>query len=825
MIFYKPLGKPSGISLEDHTNNVIEQARKVLTVLPFLKEKYARLTQGGDLENHVFVAACDHDLGKKHHSWQRACQADYEVYKAWRKQHGLAPDVVDAADYARFEASVKRGEVDRPSKLMKAGLRHEFASIPRMPKESVTMEAVVAIAAHHGKLSHRYEHRWLYDGGGEKETLIEGEFAKQWIFFKKAADKNSKGIDGERLLEEVYHVRYRFDIPRALLQLADTRASRMESMGKESLPVIEPWTFAWPKDWHDNKGIPSYRPVQRLALEIAERDEFVSILRAPTGSGKTAASLLWANRQIQRGRADRLVVAMPTRFTANALAKGTEDLVGESGLYHSSAFFNRYGDLSPEERYQARELHLLAQKLITPVTVCTVDHLLIALTGSKEHHHSSFAFLAHAAVVFDEADFYDSFIQANLKFLLDALRALEVPVLIMSATVPESAREYYEVSAPIDDADEAEAVEREPQKRLVKYGGEVSAPEDARKYLVQMLRDGNGVIYANTVARAMAYRSFLKEIQSEFDPEHEVEIVLYHSRFTEPHKKVKEEKLVSLLGSKAWENQSPRAIAILTQIGEMSINISTSNMLSEACPWDRLSQRIGRLNRFGESTNAKCVVVAPTKDGNTYPAPYGEYDRKEHCWLPSEPLNRTIDHLKSLPRNGVYVTPVEMTQWVNKLYEQAEKPSAAARSNLTSFEQIVRESVLILPNIQSDEEEASAHDWSARQIGPQATVLIESLPRAANWGEWAEHKLRYGLSIPKYQVEKDQRDDNPKLEYCISYVGFGDEPTKVGYYYAPSFNEEDDDILAGGGDVYNSELGLFGLYDLGNTREELNKDE
>lgn len=825
MSLSEPLGKPSGISLEDHTNNVIEEAHKVLAVFPFLKAKYARLTQGGDLENHLFVAARDHDLGKKHPFWQKACQADYALYKTWRKQHGLAPDVVDAADYARFEASVKQGKFDRPSKLMKAGLRHEFASIPRMSKDSMTMEAVVAIAAHHGKLSHRHEHRWLYDGGGDKETSIKGAFAKQWVFFKKAADKNSGGRKDERQLREVYRTRYRFDIPRALLQLADTRASRMESIGKGSLPDVESWKFAWPKDWHDIEGIPSYRPVQRLALEMAERKAFVSILRAPTGSGKTAASLLWANRQIERGRADRLVVAMPTRFTANALAKGTEDLVGESGLYHSSAFFNRYGELSPEERYQARELHLLAQKLITPVTVCTVDHLLIALTGAKEHHHSSFAFLAHSAVVFDEADFYDSFIQANLKFLLDALRALEVPVLIMSATVPESAREYYGVSAPIIDADKAEAAEREPHKRLVLYGGEVAAPVDIRSQLEQMLREGNGIIYANTVARAMAYRSFLKEIQPEIDPELEVEIVLYHSRFTEPHKKNKEEKLVSLLGAKAWENEPPRAIAILTQIGEMSINISASNMLSEACPWDRLSQRIGRLNRFGESENAKCIVVAPTKEGKTYPAPYGEYDRKEKCWLPSEPLNRTIDHLMSLTQNGVYVTPVEMTQWVNNLYLELAKPSPASRENLRSYERLVRESVLILPNIQSDEEDASAHDWSARQIGPQATVLIQALPRVANWGEWEEHKLKYGLSVPKYQVEKDQRQENSKLEYCVCDVGFGDEPTKVGYYYAPSFNEEDDVILAGGGDVYNSELGLFGLYDLGNTREELNKDE
>ncbi len=812
------LGKPSGIPLEHHEAHVIAEALAILEAFPFLAEKYARLTCS-DLKAHVLAAAKDHDLGKAHPLWQAGCWNDYMLYCEWRRKSGRDPKRVDADDYRAYEQAVNSGGLPRPTGLLRSGIRHEMASLEKMRNRS--NETYVAVAAHHGKLASRFENRWLSDGVGER-SKAQPPFAKTWKEFKKAGDKFSKGRKDERLLTEVIRGRYRFDVPRALLQLADTRASRMESLGRGALPKFESWSFEWP--------FPSYKPVQKLARECAKSDDWVSILRAPTGSGKTAAALLWADHQIKRQRADRLVVAMPTRFTSNALAKSAEDLVGTTGLYHSSAFFNRYGELDTQAKAQAREPHLLAQKLITPVTVCTVDHLLISLTGAREHHHSTLAFMAHAAVVFDEADFYDGFVQANIRFLLDALRALEVPVLIMSATVPESAGKYYGVPSEIIDADEEEAAAQAPPRRKVCYGGEVALPPDAHDHLVRMLRAGNGIVYANTIARAMAYYEYLRKLQAKYDPKQHTEIVLYHSRFTEPHKKLKEERLLELLGAEAWEQGRPQAIAILTQIGEMSVNISTSNMLSEACPWDRLSQRIGRLNRFRESENlsvgqlgAECVVVAPMKDGRIYPAPYGEYKRGEG-WQVSQPLEQTVSHLRSLPAAGVEITPSEMTAWVNKLYPEPEEPSIAARANLKSYEHLLRESVIVLPDIRSDDDQAKAFDWSARQIGAQATVLTVAATRMARYSDWQEHKLLYGLEVPVYMVDKDTRLSNQQLSKCTVEIGWGDDPSVETYYYAAAGEEGAVcDLL--GREVYNAELGLFGLYQSSDSKAALSEND
>src|SRR5207253_2266752 len=133
-----------------------------------------------------------------------------------------------------------------------------------------------------------------------------------------------------------------------------------------------------------------------------------------------------------------------------------------------------------------------------------------------------------------------------------------------------------------------------------------------------------------TVARAQAYFQWFQSRDFE-------DVVLYHSRFTEPHKVEKEDELRRMLGSEAWKNGKQHGIAILTQIGEISVNISADFMISDLCPLDRLAQRAGRLSRFDnrngrvERAIGELFVVEPyyidkkTNELAFYPAPYGSY--------------------------------------------------------------------------------------------------------------------------------------------------------------------------------------------------------
>ena len=550
--------------------------------------------------------------------------------------------------------------------------------------------------------------------------------------------------------------RNHFDGPRAMLQLADHRASAREN--GEELPELEAFSYEFPHK--DRKtGKPSYRGVQELIAKLW--DERLAILRAPTGAGKTDAALLWAQHQIESGRADRLVIAMPTRFTSNALAINAAQNLSNVGIYHSTAYFNRktreknQPDFS--ERWIEKEQEL-ARIIETPVCVTTLDHLCIALTGAREDHHSIFWGLAHSCVVIDEADFYDEFTQYNLVTLLRALRVLDVRVLIMSATVPASSRELYGLcGTPISQIHEDKS-DLTRSRCQVHVGRSVALPEDIVDLLEHHLDGTPLIIYANTVKRAQAYVDWFKN--RGFD-----DFVLYHSRFTEPDKARKEEQLIQMLGKDAWqqdEGKRPTAhgVAILTQIGELSVNISANVMISDLCPIDRLAQRAGRLARFGLQVGQLHVVtpLRADKSGatNFYPAPYGEFLGKDG-WKATEPLLQTQQWLKGKEMNAQ-----NWIDGVNIVYPSLRKPASRTIQNQDKLEKSLVINWLIVQAAQVSEDDDGTKDWKCRDIPPQQKVYVcrsnpsivteqEEIP--TNWRQFREWETEAAISVLSYELK------------------------------------------------------------------------
>jgi len=691
----KVLAKTSGITLEEHTQHVVDEARAWLDAFSFLEQKYEART-GEPLRPQVLQAAEVHDQGKRHPTWQNACRKDA------REGGGRH--------------------------LMTAHLRHEFASLDWAEKQGVSLSLPekAAIAAHHGKLSYRHERRWVEDGGGQFEGF--------WSTFYQEARRWTTSPP-DNLTVEALNERFRIGGVRALLQLADTRASIQEKRTQNWVPDPQDLQFSYSFP-HDGP-----RGVQQEVRNVWDKP--AAILRAPTGSGKTDASLLWARHQIDEGRADRCVIAMPTRFTSNSLSLDVNKNVSETGLYHSSAWYARYkedAEVSSESKHRAQEMHRMARLLATPVTVCTIDHLCIALTGTREDHHSIFYHLCNSCVVVDEADFYDPFVQANLRVLLRVLRQFDVPVLVMSATVPDAAKRFYGIDAMAEDTSDLDRV-----RCSIRDAGESETPDDVGDVLhpIAQAETPTAIVYANTVKRALAYYDWFCN--------HGIEPILYHSRFTEPNKKDIERTLIDALGRLAWKKGTARGVAILTQIGEMSLNISAPVMVSELCPYDRLAQRAGRLGRFEGMTSGELYVVLPMKDGDLYPAPYGEYDQDEHMWHPGRPLVETQKILQHKPHSAR-----DFIEAVDTIYQSPSDfaPSTSKiRQNQDRLEQHLEQDWLIVNARHLDEDEGRTDDWRSRDIPPQATVLTRCPHDFSTYAEYRAFELSHGVSCPVYQIE------------------------------------------------------------------------
>lgn len=747
------LAKPSRrrITLDAHTKRVCDESKRVAKARPFVCWKYRQRT-GEDLAVLLYQSALWHDAGKRHERWQAPCQEDYQE-------------------------SVRTGR-DCGRQIRRAGIRHELASLKFMKEAGVDLPLTVraAVAAHHGKLSRRHEHRW--------KDKDEPTFEEFWNEFLRTSTQFRTGVksDYERAIKE----RYKFAGPRALMQLADRRVSAAEE--DEILPPLESFRYEFPHK--DAAGNPSYRGVQQEIQSFW--DEPFAILRAPTGAGKTDAALLWAQRQVEQERADRLVIAMPTRFTANTLAITASKNLGATGLYHSSALYTRTKDLFEPgqtsetefeepvfdcvgdfniveiERFIDKEQEL-ARKLETPVTVTTLDHLCIALTGTREDHHAIFFNLAHSCLVIDEVDFYDDFTEQNIVMLLRALWTLDVPVLLMSATVPESALEVYaESGRKAAKIHEDKTRYEDTRLTLTRFNRPVIQPEDFSEFLLRTLEGEPAIIYVNTVRRAQElYRWFKKQAEEGRTAIDLETVVLYHSRFTEPHKVEKEAKLLRLLGRAAWANGEQRGVAILTQIGEISVNISANLMVSELCPIDRLAQRAGRLARFenadGSKGKGELFVIEPHRINKTTgevefsPAPYGHYTNGAG-WEMSEALRHSRERIL----DGDY-SAKKFVELTNQIYPVSGNIASHILDNREALRKCAILNWLILPyeQVGAEGDDERTKDWRSRDIPFQKTVYanfrtsgldfeeVDQLP--TTYRERRRFELRHGVKCHAYE--------------------------------------------------------------------------
>lgn len=707
------LAKPSGITLEQHNKDVVKESLSICQVLPASLSKYSKMV-GKNLTNLLCASAEWHDEGKKHNKWQTACWKDYQNYKVWKTKN---PE----GNFLKYN---KECHDEAGENLRKNNFRHEMESLRIVvPQGDLLMSQKVAIAAHHSKLGRRYENKW-------EACEVYRSIWKEFLM-----TSSSITLKNDFSLLCSAHIEY--DAIRGLLQLADHRASAKEEM--EDISCLEPFSYTFP--YTQKRG------VQKIVEDNWKKD--LLLLRAPTGAGKTDAALLWASKQIEAQRADRLIFAMPTRFTSNAISVNVSKELGQTGLYHSSAWSVISDRVKNNEisLSDALNQHKMARCLLSPITVCTIDHLLMSLTMTREDHHLISYNLANSCVVIDEADFYDDFTLANIQYLLKVLHEWKVPVLIMSASLPDSSLSLYQntgykIDSILEDSHDVNNIRKRFEiKDIIDY----NEFKDIDPLIEKCFEIGNGILYMNTVDSAIA---LYKHICSKRTKEEIDNIHLYHSRFTEPDKLKKEEKIIEALGEKAWEEGTAKGIVIMTQIGEMSINISSEIMISELCPIDRMIQRTGRLCRFSDNMGI-LYILTPYRNKTIYPAPYGILE--DNCWIPSKAFLMTKDVLLQKSYSSD-----DMTILLNNVYKEKFEFSFEAKSNVKELEKMFKYNWLICPRDVSDEDDVENKEWRSRNIVYQDDVFVCPPPtyQFRNYSEFLEYKLLYAISLPEYLVIK-----------------------------------------------------------------------
>lgn len=405
----------------------------------------------------------------------------------------------------------------------------------------------------------------------------------------------SKGIqkDGEQKCRDIYF------LMKGILHYADWYGSGKKSVTysvvKDTSAIIDEL-----KKRCDKKGITFIR--LRPFQEACCRHSGHLIAVAPTGNGKTEASILWALKNVREMVSAKIIYLLPTMVTANNIYKRLFYFFGKEnvGLTHSTAnlFLKDDSILDAEEdRWENRRDILFNQSFIKPVTVGTIDQLLTAGFNSgrwvlKETNASN------ASIIIDEIHSYDGW---TLGLIISAIRhfsALGGRFMLMSATLTQSLQQLFskelENSVIIKDETLLSA-------KRSKYFIIDDLIENALKEIEQAVLSGKRVlVVVNTVRLCQELALKMAKLEP----------VCYHSQFILKDRKAIEEKIDNA------------RFVIATQVIEVSLDIDYDWLFTECAPPDAIAQRAGRVNRYRDpQRDSRVFIFKPSEKGEIIYSP------------------------------------------------------------------------------------------------------------------------------------------------------------------------------------------------------------
>jgi CRISPR-associated endonuclease/helicase Cas3 len=327
-----------------------------------------------------------------------------------------------------------------------------------------------------------------------------------------------------------------------------------------------------------------------------------ALLLAPCGSGKTLAAWRWIAARLAERPAARVIFLYPTRATAT---EGFRDYVSwapeaDAALMHGTAEYDLEGlftnpddpgDPRHAKRFEAEQRLYALGFWTRRVFSATVDQFLAFL----QYGYGPVCLLpvlADAVVVVDEVHSFDHGMFSALK---DFLRTFDVPVLCMTASLPEGRRrELVEVCGLA-----------EPQGERPE---DLRRAADAPRYRVRMveeaevadrvrwaLAEGRRVLWVvNQVKRAQQAARALAAVfpADRLQVAGGAPLYCYHSRFRLVDRRDRHQQVV-----RAFQGTEGPALAVTSQVCEMSLDLDADLLVTEFCPITSLIQRMGRSNR------------------------------------------------------------------------------------------------------------------------------------------------------------------------------------------------------------------------------------
>jgi len=644
--------------------------------------------QQDDLLGVMSYISALHDIGKCHPSFQKG-DPDSPVYDYLYKNDLLMPERVEKGfRHEKYTAMViqrifkeKDRASDRTTKTISRilGMHHqgkEGAAYEIWDKTEWWLAQQDAIEE---ELYSLFKPKRINLGSGAHVDAISMAvlgivILADWIASGQLFDDINEENDSERYCTQAEK--------RAIRAVAD-----IGLIPDKSLPSDHGFSGLWPRIPKD-----AMRPLQSAVETLCKTETpMMTIIEAPMGEGKTEAGIYAAVCMAHSKEKTGIYVALPNAATSNQMYIRVSELladhgIGRSRLLHSMAWV--FDDLMPqnpgcfEDSAVAHSWFApLRRGLLAQYAVGTVDQAMLAALRVK-YGVLRLLGLSKKVLIIDEIHAYDAYMSQIIDRLLQWCHALHIPVVLLSATLPQKRRQSliaayggqtaqsngYPLITAIDS--EGQVVEQIVPDTFIKRNIHIKLlpylnrwEEVARLAVCKVEKGGCLCIIANTVGDA---QEIYREIEKIKEPD--TTTVLFHARFIASQRNDIEQRCMRLFGKES-RDRPQKAILVATQVVEQSLDLDFDEMISAAAPIDLLLQRAGRIHRHEGRTRpggmkAPILTVLVPEEGKDYGPTEAIY--------PPVLLKRTVKWLR--PREIVNI-PCDIRQMIEDVYtmDSAEK--------------------------------------------------------------------------------------------------------------------------------------------------------
>lgn len=393
---------------------------------------------------------------------------------------------------------------------------------------------------------------------------------------------------------------------------------RESGLWPESIEWSVKFSNLWP--WIPEDGM---RPLQRGAEELLRSENRYSLIlmEAPMGEGKTEAGMFSAIQMLRSWKKDGFYVALPTAATSNQMVSRLRDWFMANGIQKKVRLLHGMAWIVDDETKEqtvnsedggevARWLEPLRRGLLGQFSVGTIDQAMLSVTKAK-YGVLRLLGLSNKVLVIDEIHSYDVYMGMFIELLLRWCKALEIPVVMLSATLPPKLKakllalyttKALSTSYPLITAvSEGGSVEEysisSAVKNLtvsIKLLPMLNDPDCIARKASELTKQGGCIcVLMNTVKQAQKVFSALERC---FDGE----LLLFHAQFPAGRRDELEKECIQKFG-KDKANRPKNAILVATQVVEQSLDVDFDAMLTAVAPIDLVFQRMGRISRHDDT--------------------------------------------------------------------------------------------------------------------------------------------------------------------------------------------------------------------------------